>query len=271
MPNEITESPAGSLSGWTRLKYSSGNERYRHDETGIELSARKFFDQVSKWKGQGYAPVEDIRAAAGISQRIVDSTIITTPDDSGEPTSSKEYIQPKLNPKLGTRPTPGGFKRAIPHANNYRSTQPTPQSLHRGAQSRARYEEEDDPVTRLAADSKPRPRDGRSSHTRPTAAALSIGINRLVLLITNVIVFRILEDERAKLTEQETTALGIALGNLLEPTKFNEQWGWMIAEAGDWQTIGYILVMYFSRIGDVVREKQQSRVTNFRENNPKYS
>ncbi len=277
MSNEVIESPAGSLSGWTRLRYSSGNERYRHDETGIELSARKFFDLVSKWKSQGYAPVEGIRAAAGTTPRIIESTLVSqqsashSSTDTETPESDEEFVQPKLDPKLGTCATPGGYRQAIPHANNYQYPRlPPPSSMHRPSQSRTSYQGEyREPVTQIATETKPRPRDGRSSHKKPSAAALSIGIKKLALLITQAIVFRILwEDERVKMTEQEATMLGIALGNLLEPTKFNEEWGWIISETGDWQTLGYVLFMYVSRVGDVVREKRQSRAINATYNQP---
>ena len=286
--NTPRESPTSSLQGWTKLSYPSGNDRYRHNESGITLSLNKFFKLVHKYKSQGYAPIEDIiaisRAAAdrGFMQPTTNpapkSTVTSTPDDdevdnsdSDEPITPDEYVQPKLDPRKGTRPTPGGSRYGFRHANNtypFLQQQTPPKPLHRPTQSRTRNEEEDDPMAQIAADNKPRPRDRRSSHTRPTAAALSIGIKRLILLVTSVIIVRILDDERAKMTEQEATMLSIALGNLLEYTKFNEQWGWIISETGDWQTLGYGLFMYLSRVGDVVREKQQSRASNATYNQP---
>ncbi len=49
-----------------------------------------------------------------------------------------------------------------------------------------------------------------------------------------------------------------ALGNLLEPTVFNTNYGWMIAETGDYQAIGYVLIMYVSRINDIVQDKRKA-------------
>jgi len=277
--------------GWIRIETrnpatGSENRQYQSPE-GTLISNARWKMVKDRIDTQGYFPEDELRQYAIDPTDHTPSTppvanMITTgkrtpdgspivPDDSDEPITPGEFVQPKLNPKLGTRPTPGGSRHAFRHANNtypFPQQQTSPKPLHRPTQSRTRNEEEDDPMAQIAADNKPRPRDRRSSHTRPTAAALSIGIKRLILLITSVIIVRILDDERAKMTEQEATMLSIALGNLLEHTKFNEQWGWIISETGDWQTLGYVLFMYLSRVGDVVREKQQSRASSNTTNQP---
>jgi hypothetical protein len=100
--------------------------------------------------------------------------------------------------------------------------------------------------------------DRRTKHPRASAQALGQGIRKLLLLITTLIVAKILNDERAAMTDKEASILGSALGNLLEPTPFNDQFGWLIADTGDYQAIGYVLIMYGSRINDIVQERRRA-------------
>lgn len=95
-----------------------------------------------------------------------------------------------------------------------------------------------------------------TKHKKPNAIALAIGFKMLFLLITTGIIVRLLQDERAAMTEQEATVLGNALGNLLQDTGWNENWGWLVAETGDWQAIGYVAVTYAGRLGDIIMEKK---------------
>jgi hypothetical protein len=64
------------------------------------------------------------------------------------------------------------------------------------------------------------------------------------------------------MTEQEAEILGTALGNLLENTGVNQEYGWIVAETGDWQAIGYVLMMYVGRINDIVQEKKNTSSQN---------
>jgi hypothetical protein len=86
------------------------------------------------------------------------------------------------------------------------------------------------------------------------------GFKKIILLVTAGIVVRLLNDGRAAMTEQEATILGTALGNLLEHTKLNENYGWLIAETGDYQAIGYVMMMYLGRINDIIQEKQRGQM-----------
>ena len=122
-------------------------------------------------------------------------------------------------------------------------------------------------VSEIIEDNEPRskPTSRRSKHPRPSSATLAIGFKKLALLITAYVVAgMIVHDDRAALSDQEATILGIALGNLLEHTEINEKYGWMIAETGDWQAVGYIAIMYGGRLNEirkerVVQQKQQKQ------------
>lgn len=109
-------------------------------------------------------------------------------------------------------------------------------------------------------ESRTKPTSRRSKHPRPDSATLAIGFKKLALLITSgVIASMILHDDRAALSDEEATALGIALGNLIEPTELNEKFGWLVAETGDWQMVGYIAVKYFGRVNAVLKEQAAAR------------
>lgn len=108
-------------------------------------------------------------------------------------------------------------------------------------------------------ESRSKPTSRRSKHPRPDAKMLAWGFKKLTLLITAGIIAKILQDDRAALSEEEATLFGISLGNLFEPTEWNDKFGWIIAETGDWQNIGYILFTYFYRMNDVFKDKAAAR------------
>lgn len=100
---------------------------------------------------------------------------------------------------------------------------------------------------------------GSKKHPRPSQIALSIGFKKLALLITAVVIARLLNDDRTALSEEEATALGIALGNLTVDSDWNEKYGWLVAETGDWQMVGYVLFKWLFRVSEVLKDKADER------------
>ncbi len=121
-----------------------------------------------------------------------------------------------------------------------------------------------EPVQREYTDLiEPEPRarshTGSKKHPRPSQITLAIGFKKLALLLTAVVIARLLNDDRAALSEEEATALGIALGNLLVDSDWNEKYGWLVAETGDWQMVGYVLIKYLFRLSEVLKDKNDER------------
>lgn len=203
---EVVEKPVAEWPGW--IKVQMGTSRRYRSPGGVEISARRFMELNSKYKGQSLIPESDV--------------LPTTHQPSRGFISGQSY---KSNLNQNSEPN---------------DSEPT------------EYSE-------AVMDVKPRSSHSTKSnkHPKASAQALGLGMRKLILLITTLIIAKILNDERACMTDKEATILGAALGNLLEPTKFNEQFGWMIADTGDYQAIIYVLIMYGSRINDIVREKRQ--------------
>lgn len=99
---------------------------------------------------------------------------------------------------------------------------------------------------------------GGKKHPRPTQAALAIGFKNVLLLITAYIIAgMVVHDDRAALSEQEASVLGIVFANLFKDTDWNERYGWVIADTGDWQALGVVLFQYISRLNDIRVERVQ--------------
>lgn len=109
---------------------------------------------------------------------------------------------------------------------------------------------------------------GSRKHPRPSQIALAIGFKKLSLLITAVVIARLVNDDRAALSEEEATALGIALGNLLVDSDWNEKYGWLVAETGDWQMVGYVCFKWVFRMSEVLRDKADERKRHTQGRNP---
>lgn len=113
----------------------------------------------------------------------------------------------------------------------------------------------------LATDneSRSKPTSRRTKHPRPDAKMLGFGFKKLVLLLTAGIFAKLMNDDRLALSEEESTILGVALGNLFEPTDWNDKYGWLVTETGDWQAVGYILWIYGHRVNEVLKERTAAR------------
>src|SRR6266852_1346988 len=202
---EVVEKTVEEWPGWVKVQMGT-SRRYR-SPGGVEISARRFMELNSKYRGQSMIPESDVLPMTKQPSRgfISDIPYKSTLNQKGEP------------------------KEDEPSQSEY---------------------------TDAIQEVRPRPSSKSNKHPKASAAALGIGLRKLLLLITTLVIATLLNDERAAMTNQEATLLGAALGNLLEPTKFNEQFGWVIAETGDWQAIGYVMIMYGSRVNDIVQEKR---------------
>lgn len=212
MSDEVVEKPISDFPGWIKLQLGS-SRRYR-SPGGLEISAARFMQLSSKYRGQSYIP-------------------------------ESEVLPPASSPKRGFISSPSSVK------------------------TKTKSDDEVDQNTALdygeiATDIKPTQHktSSKSKHPRASAAALALGFKKLLMIITAGIVAKLLNDGRGAMTEQEATVLGTALGNLLEPTRLNDEFGWLIAETGDWQAVGYILMTYLSRVNDVIQEKKHAQRPN---------
>jgi hypothetical protein len=214
---EIKEKPVEGWPGWTKLQL--GASRRYVSPGGVEISARRFMELASKYNGMSMIPEADILPPPILRQPPPQGFFNSNPPKT--PSNQKPGPKPKSDQILGSEPNQNDYVESIQDVAPHKATR------------------------------------SKSKHPRASAQALGVGIRKLLLLITTLIVAKILNDERACMTDKEASLLGAALGNLLEPTKFNEQFGWMIADTGDYQAIGYVLIMYGSRINDIVQEKRQ--------------
>lgn len=291
MPGEVKESSAeGSLKGWTKLRYSTGAERYRHDESGIELSNRQFFKLVAKWKPQGYAPITDIIAASNISgpamipqytaskrvgnppignprigRPVVDSTATPgTATPIEEEYEEEELVQTTEQPQFsnappprqrilaGIRKTPGITKGMASRAAG---------GPHINQRTSAPSSPPPEPVAQQPANileniepkthsSKP----GRRIENGATSKELADGLYITLSIVTSIVAM-LTKEPGLTMSEIESKNISIPAGNLIEPTDINKRFGRMIAESGDWQLLGYAIWLYIARVREPVIER----------------
>jgi len=218
---EVKEKEVAGWPGWTKVQL--GSSRRYVSPGGVEISASRFLRLSQQYKGQKYIP----------ESSLLEDLKLHDPDYNKNP---KGFMGSVLSTKT----------RAKSKAGNQESENQEPEAMEYGD---------------LVKDLEPRTksRTGSKKHPRPSQVALSIGFKQLTLLITAVIFANIMKDNRFAMSEQEATALGIALANLLEPTDWNEKYGWLVADTGDWQMIGYVLGGYIVRVYGAVKEKADAR------------
>ena len=243
--DKYQESPVVNREGWVRI-VDGGTTRYRSPGEQV-ISNRQYYNLSKTYPAPNPIPESAISAPAGVTKAS---------DALNAIKSNQPFISGSTAPKMETSIDPGAQRLAQYQAQTQQQ------------------EPEEEPVTfrdnireigsLTGIDSKKKPKGTKTDrrfkepHPRATAAGLGEGIRKLLLLITTLVIAKILNDERAIMSNQEAMILGHALGNLLEPTQFNEQYGWLIAETGDWQAIGYVLIMYGSRINDIVQDKKRA-------------
>jgi hypothetical protein len=242
--------------GWTRI-VDGGSTRYC-SPGGTEISNRQYYNLSKNYPPPDPIPEDAVSTAAGI--QIASESMHKSASTSSQPFMTGATA-PALETEQWNKTPPPRVDHPDPSAQRLAAEQSQPQQQeNREPESRFR-----DNITEIGARTgvggkSPRGRstDKRYKHPRATKEGLGLGIKKLLLLITVLGVAKVLNDDRAAMTEQEATILGMALGSLLEPTHFNEEWGWVIAETGDWQAIGYVLIMYVSRINDIVQDKRRA-------------
>lgn len=226
---EIKEKEVEGWPGWTRVQMGT-SRRYR-SPGGVDISYARFLRLAGKYKDQGYIP----------ENLILEDMKEHDPDYRKSP---KGFMQlpgmgkPKKNPKVEIP------NSEIPNAKF--TDEPAAKEL----------------VDIIESEPRSRSRTGGKKHPRPTQAALSVGFKQLTLLLTAVVLANIMHDDRFAMSDQEATALAIAMANLLEPTEWNEKWGWIIADTGDWQMIGYILGGYIIRCYGALKERADAKQQN---------
>jgi hypothetical protein len=224
--------------GWVRI-VEGKNRRYR-SPSGVEISNNQLSKLARQYTDTHSIPESLVATASGIN----------TATDSLK--SKPAFMTDATAPKQVPHPDPGAQRLAAAQVQVDEPEKETTSFRDNIVDIGERTG-----VTGKNPKGTRTDRRYKKQHPRATAAGLGQGIRKLLMLITTLIVAKILNDERAGMTDQEATLLGSALGNLLEPTPFNENWGWIIADTGDYQAIGYVLIMYGSRINDIVQEKRQ--------------
>lgn len=209
MTDEVVEKPISDFPGWTKRQI--GTSRRYISPGGLDISAARFMQLSTKYRGQSYIPESEVLPKTPVTNK---GFLSSKPNQSTK-SKTENLVDQKIDQDI---PDYGDIVTEI-----------------KPSQSKTK---------------------SKSRHPRPTAAALAVGIKKMLLIITAGIVAKMLNDGRAAMTEQEATVLATALGNLLEPTKLNDEFGWIVAETGDWQAVGYILIVYLSRVSDVVKEKR---------------
>lgn len=217
---EVKEKEVNGWPGWTKVQL--GNSRRYISPGGVEISAARFLRLSTQYKGQKYIP----------ESSLLEDLKAHDPDYTKNP---KGFMQSDGSPKPTTKPK----------AENQKRENQEPQTM--------------DYAAIVEPEPRARSHTGSKKHPRPSQVALAIGFKKLALLITAVIIARMVNDDRAALSEEEATALGIALGNLLVDSDWNEKYGWLVAETGDWQMVGYIAFKWCSRMFDVMKDKADER------------
>ncbi len=220
---EVKEKEVGGWPGWTKIQM--GNSKRFVSPGGVEISAARFLRLATEHRGQKYIPeseiLEDLKAH--------DPNYRNSPRGfMGAPFQTKQSTKPKVENPGVENPKPK-----------------EPKSME--------YTDLIEPEPRA------RSHTGSKKHPRPSQVTLAIGFKKLALLLTAVVIARLLNDDRAALSEEEATALGIALGNLLVDSDWNEKYGWLVAETGDWQMVGYVLIKYLFRLSEVLKDKNDER------------
>ena len=197
-----------------------GTSRRYKSPGGVDISPRQFMKLIGLYRGQKYIPESVI---VENEQKKPGSKFHSLANSSTERTKSAEKGS-GLSPDT---------ERTEPKSMEYTDLiEPEPRA---------------------------RSHTGSKKHPRPSQVTLAIGFKKLALLVTAVVIARLLNDDRAALSEEEATALGIALGNLLVDSDWNEKYGWLVAETGDWQMVGYVLIKYLFRLSEVLKDKNDER------------
>ena len=241
MPNDnYREVELVDWPGWTRIVEGT-NRRYRHDASGKEISNNQWSKLQRQYSSTHVIPESVLGAASGLNGVAGSLKPASTPKPafmSGATAPKTEYFPEP--PPMPEHPDPGAQRLA---AAQMQVDEPEEES--------ERFRDNIREIGSLTGvDGKKNPKGTKTdrrykqTHPRATEAGLGEGIRKLLLLITTLVVAKILNDERAIMSNQEAMILGNALGNMLEPTKFNDQWGWIIADTGDYQAIGYVRITY---------------------------
>jgi hypothetical protein len=239
MPSDkYTENAVVNNPGWTRIK--DGGTTYYRSPDGTEISNHQYYKLLKTYPAGTPIPESELGIASGIN----------TASESLK--SKPAFIPGSAAPKQVSHPDPGAQRLAAAQVQ-VEEPEEEPTSFRDNIR-------EFGSITGIDGKKNPKgtktDRRYKQPHPRATAQGLGQGIRKLLLLITTLVIAKILNDERAAMTEQEASILGAALGNMLEPTQFNTNYGWLIAETGDYQAILYVAIMYGSRINDIVQEKR---------------
>jgi hypothetical protein len=256
MPTDkYTENAVVNREGWTRIV--DGGTTYYRSPGGVEISNRQYYKLAKDYPTPNPIPEDVVSIAAGIN--IANESLKSTPT---KPAFMQGSTAPEVADYAQFPSQPNAVPSKDPSAINAAKWQSQQQQKQQEEEEPTRFR---DNITDIGErtgvtgkNPKGRKTDARYKHPRATAQGLAQGFRKLFLLITTLVVAKILNDDRACMDDKEATMLGMALGNLLESTTFNENYGWLISETGDYQAIGYVLIMYVSRLNDVVQDKRRA-------------